>query len=129
MAKKQAQSCAATTYAILRILLGLLMFIPGVMKLIGVINSGGATPLAGMLGSFAFLGWLVMAVEIAGGLMVIIGYKTQWAAYPLALILVVATLMTTQSWLPPNSSTLFHIVAAAAFVHLAQVGSGKWAVE
>jgi putative oxidoreductase len=118
--------CLDYSYVVLRVLLGLLMFVPGVMKLMGVMNTG-TTGVFSMVGPF--LGWIVIVVEIVAGLAVIVGYQTKWAAYPLALILVVATIMTSNAWLPPNSSTFFHLIAAVAFIYIAQIGSGKCSVD
>jgi putative oxidoreductase len=80
-----------------RILLALLFLVSGVRALIAV---------AGMAGYFARLGvpmpevaaWAVIVVEIAGAVLLIVGWQTRLAAWGLAAFVVVATLLAHRFW-------------------------------
>jgi putative oxidoreductase len=82
---------------IARILLALLF-------LVSAVRSLGAV--AGTAGYFARLGvpmsevvtWVVIAVEIVGAVMLIVGWRTRLAAWGLAVFVVVATLLAHRFW-------------------------------
>lgn len=108
-----------------RVLLGLLMLVPGLLKLFVV----GPTAIAGMVGGIvlfswapAFWAWVLMLSEIVFGIAILANYKTEYTAWPPVIVLAVATLflhikwaaLSTTSW----SNVLLHLVAIWGFVML-----------
>ncbi len=98
-----------------RILLGLLMLVPGLMKLFVITP----TNVTGMLGGFGFplpgfFAWILILSEIVFGIAILANWKLQYTAWPPAFILSVATLVTipwsnlADTQLP---SVLLHLVA------------------
>jgi putative oxidoreductase len=80
-----------------RILIAPLFLIAGYNKLIAV---------AGTAGYFAKLGfpapeilvWVAIAIEIGGGLLLLIGWKTRWVSWLLIAFVAVATFMAHRFW-------------------------------
>lgn len=115
-------------HTILRIVIGLLFFIMGINKLS---NPDGIT---GMLASLGFpiaalFAWILILSEIIFGVLIFVGYKTKYTAWPLALILVVAWLLVV---LPKegisSTNSFFHLIAIAGLITIALTGSGKYAI-
>lgn len=122
--------------AIQRIVLGLVFLIPGLGKLMD-----GATGITGMLGNLgfpaaAFFGWLLVLVEIVAGLMLIVGWRVDIAAWPLVVLMLVAGFSV---YWPANvlelpgpvalATFLVHMGIAAALVNTGLSGPGTWAVK
>lgn len=119
-----------------RMILGLVFLIPGLGKLMT-----GAEGITGMLTNLgfpaaAFLAWLLVAVEVIGGLMLIAGWYHDWAAWPLLVAILVAGFAVY--W--PNSildipgpvaqaTFLLHLGVAAALANTALSGPGAWALK
>ncbi len=80
-----------------RILIAPLFLIAGYNKIVAV---------AGTTGYFAKLGfpmpdimvWVAIAIEIGGGLLLLIGLKTRWVAWLLIAFVAVATFMAHRFW-------------------------------
>ncbi len=80
-----------------RILIAPLFLIAGYNKLIAV---------AGTAGYFAKLGfpapvilvWVAIVIEIGGGLLLLIGWKTRWVSWLLIAFVAVATFMAHRFW-------------------------------
>ena len=112
-----------------RILLGLLMLVPGLIKLF-VFKPSGVT---GMLTGFGFplpmfFAWLLIISEIIFGIAILANWRVQYTALPPIIILVIAMLVT----LPwgefskiQASTALFHLVAASNYWLISQAGRTK----
>jgi putative oxidoreductase len=82
---------------IARILIAPLFLVAGYNKLMAV---------AGTAGYFAKLGfpmpeimvWVAIAIEIGGGLLLLIGWKTRWVAWLLIAFVAIATFMAHRFW-------------------------------
>ena len=116
--------------SVLRVFLGLLFIIPGIMKLMG---PKGIIGMLGKLGfpAAAFFGWVLILTEIFIGLAVLIGFRVRYTVWPLVVILFVA--MVTVAI--PNMSqpmgvigVLWHLLGIAALVSVFLTGAGKFAV-
>jgi len=113
--------------AIIRMALGLLFIIPGIMKLLspsGTIGmlSGLGFPAAG------FFGWILILSEILFGAALLVGWKTEITVWPLILILLVALLTVTIPGMAQPMGVikvLFHILGIAGLVGIYLDGSGK----
>lgn len=119
------------SHGLLRILLGLLFLVPGLGKLM---DPAGIIGMLGGLGfpAPAFFGWILLLSEIVFGLAVLIGYKVKWTAWPLVLVLAVATItvhLPTLGTPMGPINVLFHLVGIAGLIVLASGGPGAWAVS
>ena len=121
---------ADTAQLLLRVTLGLLFIIPGVSKLMDL--SG----ITGMLGGLGFpaaglFAWILLLSEIIFGITLVLGWKTQKTAWPLVLILVVATLLVHLKSVDfSNTMTvinvLWHLVGISALLSIIWTGPGKY---
>jgi putative oxidoreductase len=80
-----------------RILLSLVFLNAGYRKLMAVAAS------AGYFGKLGFpmpevLVWVAIAIELGGAILLIVGWKTRWAAWLLALFTLVATFAAHRFW-------------------------------
>lgn len=107
-----------------RVLLGLLMLIPGIMKAMmgpAAVGSMLATigfPLA------TFFAWVLIIAEIGSGLFLIINYKSMYASYLAAFILIVATLVyaipeTFKNPFMMIGQLVFHLLAISNYLLVA----------
>jgi len=80
-----------------RILLALLFLVAGTRKLMAPAASAGYFAKLGFPMTDVLV-WVVIAVEIGGALLLILGWKTRWAAYALAIFTVIATFAAHRFW-------------------------------
>ncbi len=100
-----------------RILLGLVMLVPGLLKLFVIGPSAVSGMLAGLgFPAAMFFTWLLIVFEIGSGLAVLIGWKLEYTAVPPAVILVIAGLLVYRT---DYGILLMHLVIASNFVALA----------
>lgn len=93
-----------------RIVLGLLFLVAGLMKLF-VFKPSGVTGMLSELGfpGAMFFAWVLILVELLGGLSLIINWKAKYACYLLIVVMVVAAF--TSYW-ANWTQMLFHLAAA-----------------
>ena len=118
-----------------RILLSLVFLIAGYRKLMAV----AAT--AGYFAKLRFpmpevMVWVAIVVELGGAILLIVGWKTRWAAWLLALFTLVATFAAHRFWeVDPaqyaNQMNHFlkNIAIVGAFIILATTGPGALSVD
>ncbi len=113
-----------------RILLALIFILAGAMKL-G--DPGGTAGYMTSLGlPMASIGvWVVIAVELLGGIAILVGFKTRQAAYILALFCVVSALL---AHFDPNDQIQFtmflkNLAMAGGYLVLAASGPGDISVD
>src|SRR3989304_301117 len=102
-----------------RVLLGLLLVIPGVTKLFITGPDGVAEMLSGIVlfsWAPAFWAWVLMLSEVIFGLAVLANYKLKYTVIPPVIIMLVAGLTVN---IGRTSSLLLHLVAASAYLMLA----------
>lgn len=103
-----------------RILLGLLMLVPGLSKLGGTFGIDTGVSVAGlsvMLSAWPaamFFAWIVALSEVVFGIAILAKWKMKYTTIPPMIILVVAALMTTISPFNPIN-LLFHLVAVVGY--------------
>ncbi|MFY9462724.1 MAG: DoxX family protein [Candidatus Sungiibacteriota bacterium] len=90
-------------------------------------NIAGTTQFFASLGLPWFMVYFVAGVEVLGGLAILLGIRTQWAGFVLAINMLAAMMLTTS----PRGFAghefemiLFLMALAAAFI-----GAGKYAVS
>jgi putative oxidoreductase len=115
---------ASQTHALLRIVAGLLFLWHGTQKLFGF-------PLEVPAGAPAFVLYVAGPIELVGGVLVLIGFFTRWAAF------LCSGLMAFAYWLGHGTKALFPVenggeLAALycfVFLFLAANGSGPWSAD
>ncbi|HEU5176769.1 MAG TPA: DoxX family protein [Burkholderiales bacterium] len=80
-----------------RILLALLFLIAGSRKLMAPAASAGYFAKLGFPMTDVLV-WVVIAVEIGAAILLIVGWKTRWAALALALFTLIATFAAHRFW-------------------------------
>jgi len=80
-----------------RILLASLFLVAGIRKLMAPAASAGYFAKLGFPMTDVLV-WVVIAVEIGGALLLILGWKARWAAYALAIFTVIATFAAHRFW-------------------------------
>lgn len=102
-------------WIVFRVLLGLVMLIPGLLKLF-VAGAGGVSGMLAGMALFAwapaFWAWILIACEILFGIAVIFGFKLRYTVWPPIIILVIAAFSVHWGNWP---SFLLHIAAAWGF--------------
>lgn len=127
---KKEMCCLCWGPAVLRVSLGLLFLIPGIMKLMNPSMIIGLLQGMGFPAATAF-GWIVLLSELVFGAALIVGFKVRYAIWPLAIILLVATIMVHVPSTDPMKwiNVLFHLVGIAGLVSLFNSGAGAWALD
>lgn len=125
MATKDMQMIGHT---LLRVFIGLMFVLAGFKKVTGI---DGVTGMLSGLGfpAAVFFAWVLALAELVLGLFVFAGFKTKYAAWPLAFVLLVAEVLVV---IPgagiASSNSFFHLIAIAGLVTIALTGPGKWAI-
>lgn len=110
-------------FKVLWILLGVLVLIPGLLKLFMAGPSAVATMLSGIkLFSWAplFWAWILIAVEIISGALILARWKLRYTTIPPMIVLLVAVLFVTIQW-----NDLAGTAWSAVLLHLVAIG-GYW---
>ena len=111
-------------YALMRIVVGFLFLWHGVQKLFGY--PPGMPP-----GVPGFIIWVGGPIEFFGGLFVMLGLFTRWAAFIASGMMAFAYWMGhgTHALLPIMNQGELAIVYCFAFLYIAARGPGIWSVE
>jgi putative oxidoreductase len=118
------QPYASQTYALMRIVTGLLFLWHGAQKLFGF-------PAPAMDGTPAFVTFVAGPIELVGGVLVMIGLMTRWAAF------LCSGLMAAAYWMAHGTKALFPLVNQGelailycfVFLYIAAQGPGIWSVD
>jgi putative oxidoreductase len=117
------------TYALVRIVSGVLFAFHGAQKVLGLFGgvagtSGAPAPLISIMG-------LAGIIELVGGLLIAVGLLTSWAAFISSGQMAVAYFMAHQpdgTWPIENNGELAAIYAFV-FLYVAAKGAGIWSLE
>jgi putative oxidoreductase len=119
---------AEPAYALLRIVAGFLFSFHGAQKLLGVfggVGGGGQTvPLVSLMG-------LAGVIELVGGLLILVGLFTSWAAFLASGEMAVAYFMAHQpqgTW-PIQNRGETAALYAFVFLYIAARGAGIWSLD
>jgi len=112
------------TYALLRIVTGFLFVWHGTQKLLGI-------PVPMPDGVPSFIVYIAGPIELVGGLLVLIGLWTGWAAFFCSGLMAVAYWMAhgTQALLPLMNKGELAVLYCFVFLYLSSQGSGIWSVD
>jgi len=108
-----------------RILLGLLMLVPGLLKLFSL-GAGAVTGMLSRIGLFSwapgFWAWVLILSEILFGIAILAKWKLEYTVIPPMIILLVAAFtFAWGSW----SSFLLHLVAVSGYSLIAGWGQKR----
>jgi putative oxidoreductase len=111
------------TYALLRIVSGLLFMWHGASKLFGFPKEASEAP--------AFIVYVAGPIELVGGLLVCLGLFTRWSAF------FCSGLMAAAYWMAHGTKHLFPLVNGGelaalycfVFLFIAAQGSGIWSLD
>lgn len=119
--------CHGYAHAILRLAVGIVFIVHGWQKF-----SGGVDGVAGFLGSLGFpiastFAVILIAVELLGGVALVLGVLTYWVAGLLAIDMLVALFAVHigKGFFISNGGYEFVLVLLAATISLMLTGSGK----
>lgn len=113
-----------------RILLAVLFLIAGYNK---IMNVGGTVGYFGKLGLPMpdILVWVVIAVEILGGILLVIGWQTRVVAWGMAVFTILTALIGHKFWVDASQTTHFlkNLSIVGGFLMLAVAGPGRLSVD
>ena len=114
----------AQTYALFRIVVGLLFFLHGTQKIFGF-------PPSEMGGGPAFIVYGAGGIELVAGFMIMIGLFTPWAAFLSSGLMAVAYWMAhgLNGLTPLQNGGELAVVYCFAFLFIAARGAGIWSVD
>ena len=113
---------------IARLFLGQIFLLAGINKIGAYQGTQGYMESMGVPGELLFL---VIVLEIAGGLAVILGWQVRWASWALAAFTIVAGLIFHGNFADQMQSIQFmkNVAIAGGFLALATAGAGAYSVE
>jgi len=127
---------AADTMALVGRILVAWLFVPaGFGKIAGFAGTVGYATSAGL--PMPQIGVAIgLAIELIGGLMILFGFKTRWAALALALFAIVAALFFHNYWSMPEAQKAMqqinfnkNIAITGGLLVLAAFGPGRFSVD
>ncbi|KAA0893516.1 DoxX family protein [Oryzomonas rubra] len=111
-------------YALMRIVVGFLFLWHGVQKLFGI-------PIPMPPGAPAFITYVAGPIELIGGILVMVGLFTRWAAFVTSGQMAVAYWMAhgTKALLPIQNNGELAVIYCFVFLFIATQGGGIWSVD
>ena len=121
----RAAALAPVLLSVLRIMLGLLLLQHGMQKMLGWPPSPRAMPEA------LSLIWFAGALELAGGVLIVLGLLTRPAAFVLAGLMAFAYFLAhaPRGFLPVANGGEAAILFCFGFLYLAAAGAGPWSLD
>ena len=115
----------AETHALLRIVAGFRFFWHGSQKVLGI------PPMPAGVEAPAFVIWVAGSIELFGGLLVMIGLFTRWAAFLCSGLMAAAYWMAhgTNALLPISNQGELAAIYCFVFLFLSAHGAGTWSVD
>lgn len=120
---KYLEKYSGKTYALMRIFAGFMFLQHGARKLFGVLGAEGRVDLASLMGVGG-------AIEFFGGLLIMLGLFTGWAAFLASGMMAVAYFKVhfpQGFWTIQNGGELA-VMYCFVFLYIASRGDGEWSV-
>ncbi len=116
------------TYAMLRIVAGFLFLCHGAQKILGLL--GGADGDGGTV-ELVSRGGVAGIIELVGGLAILLGIGTSWAAFLASGLMAFAYFLVhqPQGLLPIQNRGELAVLYAFLFLYIASKGSGIWSLD
>ena len=117
-------SYSSQTYALLRIVTGLLFALHGSQKLLSF-------PMDAHAGLPGFITYVAGPIEMIGGVLIAVGLLTTWAAFLSSGLMAVAYWMAhgTKALFPMENQGELAVVYCFVFLFISAQGSGIWSVD
>jgi putative oxidoreductase len=120
-----------------RVVLGGLFFVSGAQKLMGIDQFAASLVKNGVSDQFApVLAWLGAGVETIGGLLIVLGLATSWAALFMIAFTIIAAFISHRFWQAPPEMRMMqtahfekNIMIAGAFCLLYVAGGGPYSLD
>lgn len=125
---KQLVKFADYAYALMRIMTGFMFAFHGVQKIFGILSDHPMPP----VGSQVWFGGLI---ELIGGLFVMVGFKTRWAAFLASGTMAVAyfqfhwKFQWGTQFLPGINQGEMAALYCFVFLYIVCRGAGKWGLD
>jgi putative oxidoreductase len=117
---------AGQTYAIMRIVVGLLFFCHGLQKVFGLFGgvNGAPAPLLSLLG-------LAGVIELVGGLLITVGLFTGYVTFILSGEMAAAYFIGhfPQGFWPITNNGELAVLYCFIFLYMASRGAGIWSID
>ena len=112
-----------------RILLGLIFVLAGAGKIADPAGTAGYISSGGLPGTL--LVWPTIALELLGGLALIVGFKARWAALALAAFSIVAAALYHNNFADQVQMVMFlkNLAMAGGLLLVYLYGAGKFAID
>jgi len=120
-----------------RVVLGGLFFISGAQKLMSIDQFAASLVKDGIPDQFALvLAWLGAGVETIGGVLIVLGLATSWAALFMIAFTIIAAFISHRFWEAPDEMRMMqtahfdkNMMIAAAFCLLYVAGGGPYSLD
>jgi len=114
----------AQAYAVLRIVSGLLFALHGSQKLLDF-------PVEASAGMPGFITYIAGPIELIGGLLILVGLFTSWAAFLSSGLMAVAYWMVhgTKALFPMQNQGELAVLYCFIFLLISAQGSGIWSID
>ena len=101
---------------------------PGTKRFMDLVASGAAAP--------TWLGYLIAAIELFGGLAILIGIKSRWVAWAFVVYVIFITALAHPFWTMEGAARAANqvnfyknLAIMAAYLLLAITGAGRYSVD
>lgn len=113
-----------------RILIAAIFVISGFFKLMDPAGAAGAIESKGLPLPLV-LAWATIAIELLGGLMLVVGYKVRVAALVIFLFTIIVTVVFHPWWADPAQQNAFlkNVAILGGLLYVAAHGAGRMAVD
>jgi putative oxidoreductase len=126
-----------------RVLLSLVFILSGYAKAMdptGIMNNAGTKHFMEMVAGGApapiWLGYLIAAIELLGGIAILIGFQTRWAAWGLVIWVIIASYLGHPFWTMEGAARaanqaqfLKNLAIMGGLLLLANAGAGSLSVD
>lgn len=116
---------------VLRVVAGIIFLMHGLQKI-----TGDVSMFSGMLNSLGvpapeIFSWIVILLEIGGGLALIVGFMTHWISKFLMILMIVAVCLVhlNKGFFVQNGGYEFALLLLASVISLIITGAGRWSVD
>lgn len=115
---------------LLRLVAGSIFFMHGLQKTADISMFGGFLSSVNVPGPH-FFAWAVVALELAGGLALILGFLTHWVSKLFALQMLVAIFLVhaSKGFMADKGGYEFALLLLVVSVSLMITGAGKWSLD
>lgn len=114
-------------YALLRVIAGFMFFFHGLQKVFGILIEVQPPPMSQL--------WIGGVIELVGGLLILLGFQTRWAAFLCSGEMAVAyiqfhwKLQMGSGFFPALNKGELAVLYCFVFLFIACRGGGRWSLD